>query len=243
MPHGSHKKSLTTIVPPDCCLHQSFHPLPHDMLFDRAEEVRLLRVMNDSESVSTRVNILVRNNLVTNDVDITLDFGFLEEKSFQLQGDKPISSTDIKGLDIVQVRAFQDHVTEFPRIEVLSALPHPASVIRGPNLVECSHTWLRSDLGSRAQVLHYGRRSPRCSRLTGGGRGSSFAQKRRIGRASLMGMTRSLWRGCLGRACCDSTLWLWRYRCLEPSFPLRANMEAREASLGVRLRRHGRRYI
>jgi hypothetical protein len=50
------------------------------MLFDGAEEVRFLRVMNDSESVSTRVDILVRNDLVTDNVDITLDFGFLEEK-------------------------------------------------------------------------------------------------------------------------------------------------------------------
>jgi hypothetical protein len=72
-------KTLTGIIPPNSRFHDSLHPLSNDSLFVRAEEVRFVSLMYYLESIASGVGVLVRNNLVTQDVDITLDFCFLDE--------------------------------------------------------------------------------------------------------------------------------------------------------------------
>lgn len=80
-----HNGKRTGIVAANRGLHYSFHPLTdYDLLFG-AEEVRLLRVMNDLEAVTTWIDVLVGNHLVPLDVDISLNFRFLFEMFRKLE--------------------------------------------------------------------------------------------------------------------------------------------------------------
>lgn len=68
---------LTRVISSDCSLHNRFHPFTDDILLGRAEEMRLVGVMHDSESIASRIGVLICKDLVTYDIDISFDLGFL----------------------------------------------------------------------------------------------------------------------------------------------------------------------
>ena len=72
---------LTGIVTGNCCLHDCLHPFPDDTLVVGAEEVHLVLFVFDSESILARVDILVHCHSITNDIDVSLDFGLLDGSS------------------------------------------------------------------------------------------------------------------------------------------------------------------
>ena len=51
------------------------------MLIIRAKVMRLVGVMYDLESIASRIQVLISDDLVTNNVDISLDFRFLPNYS------------------------------------------------------------------------------------------------------------------------------------------------------------------
>ena len=67
----------TRVVSADGGFHDRLHPLTHGGLFVVTEKVRLVCLVDDPESITARVNVLVRNDLVPYDVDISLDLRFL----------------------------------------------------------------------------------------------------------------------------------------------------------------------
>ena len=69
----------TGIVPANCGLHDCFHPLTHNQLLLRAETVCLVCLVDNSETIASRIDFLVRYDLVASDVDIPLDFRLLPQ--------------------------------------------------------------------------------------------------------------------------------------------------------------------
>lgn len=84
---------LTRVIPANSSLHDRLHPLPDNSLFGRAEKVRLVGVVYNSEAISSRISILIGKNLVPNDVDISLDLRFLQEEKSSKQ--IPQHTTDV----------------------------------------------------------------------------------------------------------------------------------------------------
>lgn len=80
--------------------------------------MRLLSLVDNLEGIASRIDALVSYNLVPRDIDVTLDF------CLQLA---VIPQN-------VQMWTFDDQVSAFPRIIVLSFLPHPSIVICLANL-------------------------------------------------------------------------------------------------------------
>ena len=67
----------TRVVSADRSFHDGLHPLTDGGLFVVTEKVRLVCLMDDPESITARVDVLVRNDLVPYDIDISLDLRFL----------------------------------------------------------------------------------------------------------------------------------------------------------------------
>ena len=61
-------------------LHDSLRPLSNDDLLIGTEVVRLVRFVNNPETIFARVNVLVHLNLVPTSVDITFDLSLLERQ-------------------------------------------------------------------------------------------------------------------------------------------------------------------
>lgn len=74
------RQQLTGVVATDGSLHERLHPLPNDELFIGTEIVSLIRIMDDRESITTRIDVLVSLNSVPGNVDVSLDLGFLQEQ-------------------------------------------------------------------------------------------------------------------------------------------------------------------
>ena len=74
----------TRVVSADGGLHDGLHPLTYDALIFGTKIVRLICLVNDPESITSRVNILVRNDLVADDIDISLDLRFLHQNCQQV---------------------------------------------------------------------------------------------------------------------------------------------------------------
>jgi len=49
------------------------------MLLLRAEIMCLVRIVYYSEAITSRINVLIRNNLVSDNINVTLDFRFLNK--------------------------------------------------------------------------------------------------------------------------------------------------------------------
>ena len=71
------RSTLTTIVSPDSRLHERLHPFTNGDRFVCTEVMCSLVFMNEPESIFPRIDILVDDDLVTNDVDITLNLRLL----------------------------------------------------------------------------------------------------------------------------------------------------------------------
>lgn len=71
------RKRLTREVSANCGFHQSLHPLSNDYLFIMTEEMWLVRVMYDSESVTARVDVLVCHHFVPHYVDVAFNLSLL----------------------------------------------------------------------------------------------------------------------------------------------------------------------
>lgn len=69
---------LTGVVSRDSSLHESLHPLTDSDVLLGAEVMALIRVVHDTETVAAGVDVLIRNYLVTGDVDVTLDLRLLQ---------------------------------------------------------------------------------------------------------------------------------------------------------------------
>ena len=70
--HDRTRSTLTAVVSPDSRLHERLHPFANGDGFICAEVMRSLVFMNEPEPIFPRIDILVDDNFVTNDVDITL---------------------------------------------------------------------------------------------------------------------------------------------------------------------------
>ena len=68
---------LTVVVTADSGLHKGLHPLSDNDLLIMTEIICFVRVVNDPETVTTRVDVLVGDDLVADDVDISLDLCLL----------------------------------------------------------------------------------------------------------------------------------------------------------------------
>lgn len=68
----------TRVVSANSGFHDRFHPFAHNQLFLRAETVRLISLVDNPETITARIDFLVRYNLVASDIDITLDFRLLQ---------------------------------------------------------------------------------------------------------------------------------------------------------------------
>lgn len=68
---------LTCVIATDCCLHKSLHPFANGARLIRAEEVGALVIVNQTETILSRVDILVDDDLISNNVDVPLDLRFL----------------------------------------------------------------------------------------------------------------------------------------------------------------------
>lgn len=68
---------LTSIVTADSGFHKGLHPLSDDDMLIMTEIMRLVRVMNNTETVTTRVSIFVSYDLIADNVNITLDLRLL----------------------------------------------------------------------------------------------------------------------------------------------------------------------
>lgn len=79
------------------------------------------------------MDILIGNNLVSKDVDVTLDLGILHSNESSVTAGPSASNTGIgthvQGLDVVQMRSLEDEEPQFPSIEALSTLAHPSLVV------------------------------------------------------------------------------------------------------------------
>jgi hypothetical protein len=84
-PAPSQERKRTSVIPSNRRLHYGFHPISNDGLVFRAEKVRLVVVVVDSEPITTRIHVFVHCNLVTYDIDITFYFRLLISATFTIQ--------------------------------------------------------------------------------------------------------------------------------------------------------------
>jgi hypothetical protein len=70
----------TVKVSGDSRLDECFHPLSNNQLFLVTEEVGLVRLVYHPETIAAWINIFVCHNLVADDIQISLDLGFLSTK-------------------------------------------------------------------------------------------------------------------------------------------------------------------
>ena len=85
--------------------------------------MRLIRVVHDTETITAGVDVLIRNDLVAGDVDVTLDLGFLQH-SYE------VGYTNLHGRPYrfvliphpIQMRPLQDEVPHLPAVVLLALL-------------------------------------------------------------------------------------------------------------------------
>ena len=74
-------KTHTGIIPQNRGFHDGLHPIPNNTLLFRAEVMSLIMIMINPETISSGINILINCNLISNNMDISLDPSFLQTKS------------------------------------------------------------------------------------------------------------------------------------------------------------------
>jgi hypothetical protein len=67
----------TRVIAVDSRFHKCLHPLADHDLFIRAEEISAIRLVQQLEPVSPRVNVLICDNTIADNVDISFDLCFL----------------------------------------------------------------------------------------------------------------------------------------------------------------------
>lgn len=101
-------------------------------MFIRAEEVIPFRVVYQSESISPGINVLIGDNTVTNDINISLDLRLLQkaDESLELQARRD-ATTHRLGVSLkpVQVWSLEHKVPDFPRSIMVALLAHPTIMI------------------------------------------------------------------------------------------------------------------
>ena len=75
--HKEQASGRTRVIAIDRCLHKCLHPFANGRLFTRAEKVGAIRLVCQLESISPRVNVLIRDNAVTKYINISLDLRLL----------------------------------------------------------------------------------------------------------------------------------------------------------------------
>lgn len=70
--------TLTGIISSNGSLHQSLHPLTNNHLLVRAKIMCLFCVVDQTETIATRIYILIDDDLVASNVDIALDLRQLQ---------------------------------------------------------------------------------------------------------------------------------------------------------------------
>ena len=75
--------NLTREVAADRCLNHGLHPLSHNELLVVAEEMCFIVVMHDFEAIPAGINILIRDDFVTKNIDVALDLRLLLTKEFR----------------------------------------------------------------------------------------------------------------------------------------------------------------
>lgn len=71
------KQAHTGEVSVNRSLHESLHPFSNDHLLLRAEEMRRLAVVNNPESIFSRIRVLVRNYFIPLHFDVSFNFRLL----------------------------------------------------------------------------------------------------------------------------------------------------------------------
>lgn len=102
--------------------------------------MRLVCLVDDPESVAARVNVLIRNDLVAHDIDVSLDLRFLHQKREQPTATTSRSLKSTYRLAVtpqdVQMRSLDNKVPELPGTIVVALLAHPSLIIRLSNLLD-----------------------------------------------------------------------------------------------------------
>lgn len=72
------KKERTGVITSNSSFHQCLHPLSDDNRFVRTEIVRPLGIVDDPETIFARVDIFIHYDLISNNINIAFNFGFLK---------------------------------------------------------------------------------------------------------------------------------------------------------------------
>jgi hypothetical protein len=91
--------------------------------------------VNDPKSISPRICVLVRNDLVARNVHVAFDLGFLKSIMLASHVEPKARGTHRPTPQIIQMRALEHEIPQLPRVISVPFLPHPPAIIRLANLV------------------------------------------------------------------------------------------------------------
>ena len=122
-------------------LHQRCNPPSDNRFGGRIEQVCPAVRMFHFENVAPRLDVIVESDLVTRNIDTSLDLGFLKSRLASApEKSRGCQNRVVAASHPVQIMPFQHAIPLFPSIIIFSLLHQPAVEIGGSNLPEDAGT-------------------------------------------------------------------------------------------------------
>ena len=120
---GQHTRKISV----NGCLHERLHPFANHSMLVGGKRMRLVHIVNNPESVSPRVDCIVRNHFVAVNIDISLHLGLLFT---QTHISFPEPKAEAKGThrlraQVIHMRTFEIKESHLPCIVPLPFLHYP----------------------------------------------------------------------------------------------------------------------